>query len=105
MSKNTITTQTVQHIATLANFHLTDSEVEKYVADFQSVLGYFTEIGQLDLDKVSETSQVTEEKNITRPDEVSHPLTQEESLMNGPETHEGYYVVPFILEKKDEDAS
>ncbi|PWU23573.1 Asp-tRNA(Asn)/Glu-tRNA(Gln) amidotransferase GatCAB subunit C [Candidatus Cerribacteria bacterium 'Amazon FNV 2010 28 9'] len=97
----TVTADITAHIAHLANLPLTPDQIEKYAPQLNSVLEYTQQASMLSTDGVAETSQVTGLENILREDVVerSRMFTQEEALSNAHRTHNGYFVVPALLQE------
>ena len=58
----------VKKVARLANLPLTDEEEKKYGQQLEKVLYYVNQLQQVDTAGVSETSQVTGTKNVSRDD-------------------------------------
>lgn len=99
MSK--ITKQTISHIAKLSNIPVTEEETENLRDAFAETLETISNLQTADISKTEPTHQVTGLTNVLREDEVDaeHMLSQEEALANAPETHNGYFVVPQIIEE------
>lgn len=93
---NKITSQKIKEIALLGKVELSDKQAESLVGSVQMIISYMEELKTLDLDNVAETARVTEEINRFRSDEIRPSLTQEEALKNG-KSHNGYFIVPYIL--------
>ena len=66
--------------------------------ELAQILGHAERIQSLDLDDVQPTSHSIPLSNVTRPDEVRPSLTQEEALQNAPESEDGRFKVPRIIE-------
>ena len=81
----------VEHIAALARIDLDDAEIEQFVAEFETILGYFEQ-----LDAVPEVPADAETDTVLREDTVIAPLEQSEALANAPETEEGYFKGPPV---------
>lgn len=90
----------VKKLATLANLPLTHQEEEKFSPQFEQTFTVIDEIRGLDTTPIMESYQVSGLKNITRTDEIdkSRIFTQEESTSQAPKRHNGYFVVPQILD-------
>lgn len=99
MSK--VTQSTVQHIAQLAQIPVSKEEVGQLAAAFEETLEVVDQLQQLETHKVAPTHHVTGLKNVWREDVINEAqvFTQEEALANAPKTHNGYFVVPKILNK------
>lgn len=102
MSKHrTFTPAQVAHIAQLANIPVSETEKAKLADAFTDTLAVVDQLQELDTSQVPTTHQVTGLENITRDDVVNEAkmLTQDEALANGARTHQGYFVVPQVIEK------
>lgn len=93
----------VKHIATLANIPITQEESEKIAEAFTQTLQVVDHLKKADSKKTKPTHQVTGLKNILRDDVVieNRSFTQKEALANAKVTHQGYFVVPYVLQNKD----
>jgi aspartyl-tRNA(Asn)/glutamyl-tRNA(Gln) amidotransferase subunit C len=89
----------VKHIAQLANIPITDQEEKKLEAAFEETLEVVSKLKTVDVSAVEPTFQVTGLENILREDVVSEEdmFTQEQALANAKQTHEGYFVVPAVI--------
>lgn len=92
-------------VAKLSRLDLTDAQVEKFKNQLSNVLELFEELKSIDTDNVSETTQVTGLKNVTRADEVScdndlKPCDSEKLLINTPIKDGTNIVVPKVIEGK-----
>ena len=67
--------------------------------ELTQILGHAEKIQQLDLDAVEPTSHALPLQNVMRPDAVWGCLTQEQALANAPESEDGRFKVPRILEE------
>lgn len=90
----------VGHIAKLANLPLTDEEKEKFEKQLGETLDYVDQLNEINTKGVEPTSQVTGLENVTREDEVTPSLPQEEVLKNAKSTHNGFIKVKAILDQE-----
>lgn len=97
---NKLTTTDVQHIAKLANLTLTEDEVIKFQSQLSDVLDYFDILKKVDTKNIEETHQVTGLRNVYKNDEVKLSLSQNQALSNADKTHDGYFIVPAVINKK-----
>lgn len=88
----------VNHIARLARLDLSDAERSRMETELAQILGHAERIQSLDLDDVEPTSHSIPLRNVTRPDEVRPSLSQGEALQNAPESEDGRFKVPRIIE-------
>ena len=99
--KNKITTSQVQHIADLANIPIKDDEKENLAEAFDDTLSVIDNLKKVDVSGIEPTHQVTGLENVLREDVILNEVmfTQEESLKNGHNTHDGYFVVERIIDE------
>ncbi len=97
-----ITKDQIKHIANLANIPVTQKEQENLQNAFDETLNTIAELQSVDVTKVEPTHQVTGLENILREDVVNanNMFTQKQALANAKQTHNGYFVVPRIIEEK-----
>ena len=87
----------VPHVAKLANLPLKTEEKEKFEKQLSEILSYFEKLKKVDTKNVEATSQVTGLENVTREDEATPSLTQEEALSNTKSQQNGLFKVKAIL--------
>jgi aspartyl-tRNA(Asn)/glutamyl-tRNA(Gln) amidotransferase subunit C len=97
--KTAINKGEVKHVADLANLKLSDEKIELLSSQLTEVLDYSSKIQKLDLQDVSETSQVTNLTNVFRDDEIDKErmLTQEDALKNAKRKYQGFFVVESLF--------
>ena len=93
-----ITKEEVGRVATLARLSLQDEEKERYAKQLDQIWSYIEKLNELDTDGVEPTSHSSSIKNPMREDEVKESLSQEAALSNAPETEQGCFKVPKIIE-------
>ena len=93
----------VKHIAQLANIPVTEEESIDLADDFTETLKIVDQLKKADVKKAEITHQITGFKNVFREDIVKaeQSFTQKEALANAKTTYKGYFVVPYILQNKD----
>jgi len=89
----------VKHIAKLANIPITESEEKMLAATFAETLQVVEELKKVDVSGVEPTFQVTGLENVMREDvvDVDRMFSQDEALTNATASHNGYFVVPQII--------
>ncbi len=88
----------VNHVARLARLDLTGEERERMQKELTVILGHADKIQSLELDDVPPTSHALPLSNVMRPDRARPSLPPEEALANAPETEDGRFRVPRIIE-------
>lgn len=102
MAMSKLSIKDVEHVVRLAKLKLTTPEISKYQKQLSEVVTYISELSEVDTATVEPTSQTTGLTNVLRSDELkANELTQEEAISGTEETHNGYFVVPMVLEHKD----
>lgn len=86
----------VKHTALLANLKLTSQEEKKFEGQLSSILDYVNKLQEVDTENTEETSQVTGLENVTREDNASPSLSQEEVLSNAKSVHNGFFKVKAV---------
>lgn len=92
-----ISEQGVRHVATLARIALSDEQVTTLQHELTSILDHIGEIQKLDLADVAPTAHPLDVVNVTRADEPTPGLTQEQALANAPECSGGAFLIPRIV--------
>lgn len=97
-----LTKKDVEHVAKLANLPLKENEIEKFSKQLSRVVSYVNELNEVDTSKIEPTHQTTGLQNVSNKDkvELENCLNQEDALSGSEEVHNGYFVVPAILEEK-----
>lgn len=89
----------VSHVAKLAKLTLKPQELKKFETQLSSILDYINKLDEVPTKKIPPTSQVTGLENVTREDESSPSLTQEEVLAKTKSKHNGFFKVKAIFEE------
>ncbi len=94
----------IEHVAKLAKLTLTPSDLEKYTSELGRVIDYVSALDEVNTSGVEPTSQTTGLESVYREDRVKsdESLSQEGALSGTDKGHNGYFVVPGILEEKND---
>ena len=93
-----ITSAEIDHLAELSNFSLTDEEKTSLGADLEKIIGYISQLSELDTEGVEPTYQVFEMKNIWRDDEIKPQEADRTALLNLAPAEQNLMVkVPKVL--------
>src|SRR5262245_45815355 len=95
-----ITKQEVEKVAKLARLELTEVEKTAFTKQLSQILTYVDTLRQYDTADMETTATVVGQVNVFRPDEVRPSLSVEQALANAPESAQGYFVVPKIIEDR-----
>ena len=88
----------VEHVARLAQLTLSDQEKELFREQLSSILEYAQRLQQLDTSTIPPTATVLPLENVMRDDQVRPSLPLADVLANAPDTEDGYFRVPVVLE-------
>ena len=93
-----ITSEDVKHLAKLSDLELSDEETEAMREELEGVIGYVSQLNELDTEGVEPTYQVFEMENIWRPDEILEQEAKREDLLKlTTEEKENQIKVPKVL--------
>ena len=93
-----LTLDEVKHIAHLARLELSAEELELYRQQLSSILAHVAQLSGLDTTDVLPLTSVIAEKSKLRPDEPGEALSLDKLLSNAPDTANGQFKVPPILD-------
>ena len=88
----------VKYVAHLARLALTPEEEQKFQAQLGNILGYVTQLNQLDVTNVEPTAHAVPLANVMRPDETRPSLSHEDAMRNAPAQVNGLFQAPKIVE-------
>jgi len=94
-----LTREDVEHVAWLARLQLTEEEIAQFQDQLSAILEYAHMLEQVDLSDVPPTATVLPMRNVMREDEVRPSLPRDLVLANAPDTEDGYFRVPAVLEE------
>jgi len=89
----------LEHVANLARLRLSDEEKERFGRQLALILEHAAKVGEVAAADVPPTSHPVPRANVYRPDEARECLSQEEALSNAPQTEDGRFRVPRIVEE------
>ncbi|MBR0465445.1 Asp-tRNA(Asn)/Glu-tRNA(Gln) amidotransferase subunit GatC [Candidatus Saccharibacteria bacterium] len=88
----------IKHLAELSEFSLSDAEIDSLQGDLQGIIGYISQLDELDTDNVEPTYQVFEMENVWREDEILPQEADREALLAlTKETKDNQIKVPKVL--------
>lgn len=90
----------VRKVAHLARLELTPQEEELFTTQLGSILDYFEQLNELDVEKVQPTTRAIDVSNVTRPDQLQPYPNREEILQAAPEQEGEYFKVPKIINQE-----
>ena len=91
--------ETLDALARLARIELDPVEREGLRRDLERVLGYVASLAELDTGEAGGMSRPQGRENVLREDEVRESLPAEVALALAPESEEGYFRVPRMIDE------
>lgn len=89
---------TVLKVANLNRLAISDAEAEKFVPELNNIMGFIEQLSEVNTDNVEPLANVVDTDLPLRKDEVSDGQCQDKVLANAPESMQGFYVVPKVVE-------
>ena len=90
--------QEVEHVARLARLELNEEEKRRFAEQLGAILEYGAQLNELDTSGVEPTTHVLPISNVLREDEVRPSWPLDEVLRNAPDSEDGQFRVPAVLE-------
>ena len=94
----TVTLQDAKKCANLSRLGLSDEKLETLVPQLSNIIGFVEQLGEVNTDNVEPLASVVDINMRLRDDVVTDGGYPEEILANAPETLEGYFAVPKVVE-------
>ncbi|HEX9741201.1 MAG TPA: Asp-tRNA(Asn)/Glu-tRNA(Gln) amidotransferase subunit GatC [Nitrospiraceae bacterium] len=95
-----ITKQDVENVAKLARLEITETEKEAFTQQLSGILSYVEKLNKLKTAGVEPTATVLGQSNVFREDQARPSLPVGKAVANAPESADGFFVVPKILEER-----
>lgn len=95
-----ITKQDVEQVAKLARLEITETEKEAFTQQLSGILSYVEKLNKLQTAGVEPTATVLGQSNVFREDQARPSLPVEKAVANAPESADGFFVVPKIIEER-----
>lgn len=88
----------VEHVALLSRLELSETELDKFTGQLDAILEYIDVLDQVDTSAVEPMAHVLDIRNVMRADVAKPSLPRESALQNAPESENGFFKVPKIME-------
>jgi len=89
---------TAARVAKLARIKVEDEALPGLAAEFNTILGFIEQLGEVDVDGVEPMTSVTPQRLKRREDVVTDGNQQAKILSNAPDAREGFFAVPKVVE-------
>lgn len=89
---------TVARIAVLARIEVPEDQRERLAGELSQIMGWVEQLGEVDTEGVEPLRSVMPLPAHWRADQVSDGGRPDAILANAPSAHDGYFVVPKVVE-------
>lgn len=89
---------TVRRVAHLARIDVAEADLEPLSKELSAILNFAEQLAGVDVDGVEPMTSVTPMALKRRHDEVNDGGIQQKILKNAPDTREGFFAVPKVVE-------
>ncbi|MEV6601927.1 Asp-tRNA(Asn)/Glu-tRNA(Gln) amidotransferase subunit GatC [Actinoplanes sp. NPDC051346] len=96
-----ISREEVAHLARLSRLAVTEEELDQFAGQLDVILQSVARIGDVAAEDIPPTSHSVPLTNVYRDDVVQPSLTQEAVLSGAPDSAEGRFRVPRILNEEE----
>ena len=93
-----VTAKDVKHIANLSRLTVSDSEMDKFLEQFNQILNYADILQKVDTTGIEPSPYVIPLNNVLREDVAVQGVSHEDALKNAPEVQNGGFKVPRVIE-------
>ena len=93
-----ITKEIIDRLSDLAMLKLSAEDKDLFTKQLNTILEYFAELQEVDTADIEATSHVLPIRNVFREDKVEESMPLSECLQNAPQTKNGFFVVPKIID-------
>jgi len=90
--------QTIKTIANLARLRFPKEDEAKFMNDISGILNWVEQLKEVNVEGVEPLVSVSPRENAIRPDAVTDGGLQTELMANAPESVQGFYEVPRMVE-------
>ncbi|AKO96033.1 MAG: Asp-tRNA(Asn)/Glu-tRNA(Gln) amidotransferase subunit GatC [Marinovum algicola] len=89
---------TAAKVAKLARIRVDDADLPALAQEFNNILGFIEQLGEVDVEGVEPMVSVTPMRLKRRKDGVTDGGQQDKVLSNAPDAREGFFAVPKVVE-------
>lgn len=90
--------ETAARVAKLARIRVEEEDLPALAGEFNAMLGFFEQLGEVDVEGVEPMTGVTPQRLKRREDVVTDGGQQDKVLANAPDAREGFFAVPKVVE-------
>jgi len=92
-----LTRQDVAKVGLLARLALSEAEVERMTGELSKIVGFVSQLGELDTAAIQPLAHPLETRNVFREDVPTPSLSTEQALASAPRHDGACFLVPAVL--------
>ena len=89
---------TAARVANLARISIPDEELENVAKELSNIIGFMEQLNEVNVNNVEPMTSVTPTVLKKRTDVVNDGNQQSKVLSNAPDTREGFFAVPKVVD-------
>ncbi len=89
---------TARRVAHLARIRVEEDQLDNLASELSGILGFMEQLAEVDVEGVEPMTSVTPMALKRRADVVTDGGKQDQILKNAPDTREGFFAVPKVVE-------
>ena len=89
---------TAARVANLARISIPDEELENVAKELSNIIGFMEQLNEVNVENVEPMTSVTPTVLKKRTDVVNDGNQQSKVLSNAPDTREGFFAVPKVVD-------
>lgn len=89
---------TIRHVAHLARIELNKEELDRLSGQLQQIVNFIDKLKKIDIKDIAPTSHILPISDVARQDKNRASLPREEALRGAPQSKEGFFCVPKVIE-------
>ena len=93
-----IDVETARRVAKLARIQVDDGDLAALAGELSNILGFMEQLNEVNVDGVEPMTSVTPMRLKRRADVVTEGDIQAKVLKNAPDSREGFFAVPKVVE-------
>lgn len=93
-----IDVETARRVAKLARIQVDDGDLAALAGELSNILGFMEQLNEVDVTGIEPMTSVTPMRLKRRADVVTDGDIQDKVLKNAPDSREGFFAVPKVVE-------
>ncbi|MFQ3302038.1 MAG: aspartyl-tRNA(Asn)/glutamyl-tRNA(Gln) amidotransferase subunit C [Planktomarina sp.] len=90
--------KTAARVAKLARIKVDEVDLSALAQEFTNILGFIEQLNEVDVEGIEPMTSVTPQRLFRREDVVNDGNQQAAVLANAPDSREGFFAVPMVVE-------